>query len=211
MRTQPISRPIDGDAALVARLRAGDDAAYREIVRRYHPALVRIAAAHVRSSSVAEEVAQDAWLAVLNGLERFEGRSSFRTWLFTICANVAKTRGKREARVLPFSALARHEAERELPVEAGNFFEDGHWARPPAEWRDPEHALHGSQTLERIQAAIDKLPEVQRTVITLRDVRGFDSDEVCRLLEISEANQRVLLHRARAKVRRELESALAGD
>ena len=211
MTTCPIPRPPDGDAALVAKLRAGDAAAYGEIVRRYHPALVRVASAHVRSTSVAEEVAQDAWLAVLNGLERFEGRSSFRTWLFTICANVAKTRGKREARVLPFSALAREEEERDLPVEAGNFLEDGHWTQPPTPWRDPESALHGGRTLERIQAAIEKLPEVQRTVITLRDVRGFDSDEVCRLLEISEANQRVLLHRARAKVRKVLDAELARD
>jgi RNA polymerase sigma-70 factor (ECF subfamily) len=201
----------DVDAALVARLRAGDEAAYGEIVRRYHPALVRVASAHVRSASVAEEVAQDAWLAVLNGLERFEGRSSFRTWLFTICANVAKTRGKREARVLPFSALAREEEERDLPVEAGNFLEDGHWAQPPTPWRDPERALHGGRMLERIQAAIEKLPEVQRTVITLRDVRGLDSSEVCALLEISEANQRVLLHRARAKVRKALETELERD
>jgi RNA polymerase sigma-70 factor (ECF subfamily) len=211
MTTETRPRPLDADAALVARLRAGDEAAYTEIVRRYHPALVRVAAAHVRSGGLAEEVAQDAWLAVLNGLERFEGRSSFRTWLFTIAANVAKTRGKREARILPFSALAHDEEERELPVEAGNFLPDGHWASPPAEWGDAEQRLSSSQTLDQIQAAIEKLPEVQRTVLTLRDVRGLDADEVCRLLEISEVNQRVLLHRARAKLRKALAGTLERD
>lgn len=209
LETRP--RAVDADAALVARLRAGDEAAYTEIVRRYHGALVRVAAAHVRSAGLAEEVAQDAWLAVLNGLERFEGRSSFRTWLFTIAANVAKTRGKREARVLPFSALAREEEERELPVESGSFLPDGHWASPPGDWGSAEQMLQSNQTLDQIQAAIEKLPEVQRTVITLRDVRGLDADEVCRLLEISEVNQRVLLHRARAKVRKALEQTLGRD
>ena len=211
MSTETRERALDADAALVARLRSGDEAAYTEVVRRYHGALVRVAAAHVRSTSLAEEVAQDAWLAVLNGLERFEGRSSFRTWLFTIAANVAKTRGKREARVLPFSALAREEEERELPVEAGNFLPDGHWSTPPSEWGDAEQRLCAHETLDQIQAEIEKLPEVQRTVLTLRDVRGLDADEVCRLLEISEVNQRVLLHRARAKLRKALSGTLARD
>jgi len=211
--TTPATRPraADADAALVARLREGDEAAYTEIVRRYHGALVRVASAHVRSTSLAEEVAQEAWLAVLTGLERFEGRSSFRTWLFTIAANVAKTRGKREARVLPFSALAREEEGQELPVESGNFLPDGHWTNPPGDWGSAEQRLQSHETLDRIQAAIEKLPEVQRTVITLRDVRGLDSDEVCSLLGISEVNQRVLLHRARAKVRKTLAETLDRD
>jgi RNA polymerase sigma-70 factor (ECF subfamily) len=202
-------RPADRDAELVARLRARDEAAYVEIVRRYHGSLVRIASAHVRSAALAEEIAQDAWVAVLNGLARFEGRSSFRTWLFTITANLAKTRGSRESRVLPFSALAREEGESEAPVEADRFREDGHWSDAPAPWRDPEARLCGSETLAEIERAIAGLPEAQRTVITLRDVRGLDADEVCRLLGLSEGNQRVLLHRARAKVRRALEGVLA--
>jgi RNA polymerase sigma-70 factor (ECF subfamily) len=204
-------RASDADAPLLARLRAGDEAAYAEIVRRYHPALVRVAAAHVRSASLAEEVAQDAWLAVLNGLERFEERSSFRTWLFTIVANLAKTRGRRESRSVPFSALARDEQDGEQAFDPSQFLANGHWAEHPLEWRDPEQRLQSSETLELVEAAIEKLPEVQRTVITLRDVRGFDSAEVCRLLGLSEANQRVLLHRARAKVRRALEATLVRD
>lgn len=200
---------VDRDADLLARLRAGDEAAYREIVRRHHAGLVRVAAAHVRSAALAEEIAQDTWLAVLNGLARFEGRSSFRTWLFTIAANLAKTRGAREARSVPFSALAREESESERPVEDGRFKADGHWSEPPAEWRDPEHRLGASETLAQIERAIAELPEAQRTVITLRDVRGLDSDEVCTLLGISDGNQRVLLHRARAKVRRALEETMA--
>jgi RNA polymerase sigma-70 factor (ECF subfamily) len=199
----------DRDAELVAQLRAGDEAAYTEIVRRYHGALVRVASAHVRSTAVAEEIAQDAWVAVLNGLARFEGRSSFRTWLFTIAANLAKTRGTREARSLPFSALARDEADGERSVEADRFLEEGQWADAPPEWRDPETRLLNGETLAQIERAIAALPEAQRTVITLRDVRGAGAEEVCALLGISEGNQRVLLHRARAKVRRALEAVLA--
>ena len=202
-------QPIDRDADVVARLRSGDEAAYVEIVRRYHGAIVRVASAHVRSAALAEEVAQDAWLAVLKGLSRFEGRSSFRTWLFTIAANLAKSRGARESRILPFSALAREESEGEAPVEAGRFREDGHWSDAPASWRDPEARLCGSETLAQIEREIAKLPEAQRTVITLRDVRGLDAAEVCEMLDLSEGNQRVLLHRARAKVRRALEGMLA--
>ena len=209
--SQPAERAPDRDAALLALLRAGDEAAYTEIVRRYHGSLVRVASAHVRSAALAEEIAQEAWLAVLNGLARFEGRSSFRTWLFTIVANLAKTRGAREARTVPFSALAREEGEQERPVEDGRFLEDGHWATAPAEWRDPGARLHSEQTLAQIERAIAQLPEAQRTVITLRDVRGLDAEEVCELLGISDGNQRVLLHRARAKVRRALEGVLAPE
>jgi RNA polymerase sigma-70 factor, ECF subfamily len=205
----PDTRATDRDAALVTRLRAGDEAAYGEIVRRYHASLVRVAAAHVRSIALAEEIAQDAWLAVLNGLARFEGRSSFRTWLFTIASNLAKTRGVRESRILPFSALAREESEGERPVDADRFREDGGWAEAPAEWPDAEARLETNETLAEIERAIAALPEVQRTVITLRDVRGLDAEEVCRLLGLSDGNQRVLLHRARAKVRRALEGVLA--
>jgi RNA polymerase sigma-70 factor, ECF subfamily len=207
-RPERSAQPVDRDADVVVRLRAGDQDAYIEIVRRYHAAIVRVASAHVRSAALAEEVAQDTWLAVLKGLSRFEGRSSFRTWLFTIAANLAKSRGAREARVLPFSALAREESEGEAPVEAGRFREDGHWSDPPAAWHDPEARLCGSETLAQIEREIAKLPEAQRTVITLRDVRGLDAAEVCELLDLSEGNQRVLLHRARAKVRRALEGVL---
>jgi RNA polymerase sigma-70 factor (ECF subfamily) len=208
---QPTACANDRDAELVARLRAGDEAAYAEIVRRYHGALVRVASAHVRSAAIAEEIAQDAWLGVLNGLARFEGRSSFRTWLFTIAANLAKTRGAREARSVPFSALARKESESEQPVEADRFLEDGHWAAAPSEWRDPEARLCSGETVAQIERAIAELPEVQRAVITLRDVRGLDAREVCELLGISDGNQRVLLHRARAKVRRALDAALSAE
>lgn len=203
-------RAPDRDAELVVRLRAGDEDAYVEIVRLYHASLVRVASAHVRTAALAEEIAQDAWLAVLNGLARFEGRSSFRTWLFTIAANLAKTRGAREARIVPFSALVREESE-ERSVEADRFREDGHWSEPPAEWRDAEARLSSDETLAEIERAISTLPEAQRTVITMRDVRGLDAGEVCELLGISDGNQRVLLHRARAKVRRALEGTLRAE
>lgn len=196
-----------GEQGLVDGLRAGDEAAFVELVGAYGPSMLRVAQLYVRSRAVAEEVVQDAWIAVLNGSGRFEGRSSLKTWIFRILANKAKTRALKEGRSIPFSAL-----EPEGPsVDPDRFRgpEDrypGHWATPPASL--PEERLLASETLALVESEIGKLPPAQALVITMRDVEGFESDDVCNALEISETNQRVLLHRARSKVRGALEEYL---
>ncbi len=175
--------------------------------------MLRVARLFVSSRPVAEEVVQEAWLGVLKGIGRFEGRSSLKTWIFRILANTAKTRGVREARSIPFSALAGDEDDGPA-VDADRFLgaEDlypGHWAAPPQSWAGaPEGRLLAGETLELIEREIDKLPPAQAIVITMRDIQGFDAEEVRNALEISETNQRVLLHRARSKVRRALEEYL---
>lgn len=206
------------DARLVAALRRGDEAAFATLVDRYHAALVRLAMLYVPSHAVAEEVAQETWLGVLHGLDRFEERASLKTWIFRILTNRAKTRGEREGRTIPFSALAGAEVERAEPaVEPARFRRpgeqwEGHWASPPRSWEGaPEERLLAAEAREHIRAAIEALPPVQKQVITLRDVDGWSADEVCNVLAISETNQRVLLHRARSRVRRELAQYLTGE
>ena len=181
-------------------------------VREYGASMVRVASLYVRDRAAAEEVVQDAWLGVLKGIDRFEGRSSFKTWLFRILTNTAKSRGEKEGRSVPFSALARAELESsELSVEPDRFLAEGerwanHWISSPRRFGDlPEERLLSEETMAFARAAIDELPEVQRAVITLRDIAGYSSEEVCTELALSEGNQRVLLHRARSKVRRALE------
>jgi len=199
------------DARLVDGLRKGDEAAFAALMREYGAAMLRVAQMYVSSRAVAEEVVQEAWLAVLNGIGRFEGRSSLKTWIFRILANTAKTRGVRESRSIPFSALA---GEDESAVDPDRFFGPeerfpGHWSSPPASWAGgPEGQLLAGEALDVIQREIEALPPTQAVVITMRDVEGFSAEEVCNALEISETNQRVLLHRARAKVRRALEEYL---
>jgi RNA polymerase sigma-70 factor (ECF subfamily) len=199
---------------LVEGLRAGDEDAFVELMRLYGPSMLRIAQLYVRSRAVAEEVVQDAWLAVLKGIARFEGRSSLKTWLFRILTNTAKTRAVREARSIPFSALAVDE-EDDSAVDPDRFMGPdarfpGHWSSPPASWGAPaEERVVAAETLDVIKAAIDRLPPAQALVITMRDVEGLSSEEVCNALEISETNQRVLLHRARTKVRHALEDYLS--
>ena len=200
------------DAPLVAALRTGDEAAFRELIRRYGAGMLRVAQMYVSSRAVAEEVVQEAWLGVLNGIDRFEGRSSLKKWLFRIVANTAKTRGVREARSLPFSAFAADEGEATVSPDrflgSGERF-PGHWSVPPATWaRLPEGSLLATETMDVVRRAIDRLPPAQRSVLTLRDVEGLDADEVCNALDLTETNQRVLLHRARAKVRAALEEYL---
>jgi RNA polymerase sigma-70 factor (ECF subfamily) len=196
---------------LLQQLRAGDEAAFVELLRRYGPSMLRVAMMYVSTRAVAEEVVQEAWLGVLKGLERFEGRSSLKTWIFRILTNTAKTRGEREGRILPFSSLAGDDEGDEPAVDADRFLGPdhrwaGHWSSSPRNPRDvPEERLLGEEARERIAAAIVALPENYRAVITLRDVDGFDATEACEILGISEANQRVLLHRARARVRAALE------
>jgi RNA polymerase sigma-70 factor, ECF subfamily len=200
------------EAALIARLRAGDERAFEDVVTRFYPAMLAVARGYVRSRSVAEEVVQEAWLAVLNGLDRFEGRSALRTWVLRIVANAAQTRGIREARVVPVSSLQSEgdgpTVEPERFRGAGDPF-PGHWWSYPTDWRTvPESKLLSQETLDIVKTAIDELPDLQRAVITMRDVAGCDSEDVCQMLEITEGNQRVLLHRARARVRTALERHL---
>lgn len=179
------------------------------LVRRHHAPMVRVAQIYVSRRDIAEEVVQEAWVGVLKGLDRFEGRSSLKTWLFRIVANVAKTRAVREGRTIPFSALSSPETVPEPALDPERFRPPddprwpGHWASKPVEW--PEHRLLERESLMRIAQAIDALPDSQRAVITLRDVEGWSAEEVCNALGLSETNQRVLLHRARSKVRRALE------
>jgi len=198
------------DARLVEGLRAGDEAAFAQLMREYGASMLRVAQMYVSSRAVAEEVVQEAWLGVLKGIGRFEGRSSLKTWLFRIVANTAKTRGVREARSVPFSALG-DEGEHEPSVDPDRFLGagerfPGHWALPPESWAGvPEGRLLAQETLDVIEREIERLPPTQRAVITMRDVQGFTSEEVCNALDLTETNQRVLLHRARAKVRSALE------
>lgn len=202
------------DTALLAALRAGDEAVFLGLVERHHGALVRLALAYVQTRAVAEEVAQDAWVGLLEGLDRFEGRSSLRTWLFRILTNLAKSRGARERRTLAFSDLVTMAtAEEEAAVPAFRFQTEGgalpgHWSAPPRPWDLPEERLLGKEVLAVVDAALGALPAAQRQVITMRDVEGWSAAEVCDALEISDANQRVLLHRARSRVRAALEAYL---
>ena len=201
------------DSQLVAALRAGDEAAFVQVVREWHPSMLRVAQIFVPSRAIAEDVVQETWLRVLGALDRFEGRSSLKTWVFRILVNTAKTRAQREGRVLPFSALNNPGRIPEAAVDPDRFRPEdderypGHWSSPPREL--PEERLLAAETRQLIAGAIDSLPATQAAVIRLRDVDGWSSEEVRNALDISEVNQRVLLHRARAKVRRALEDYLA--
>jgi RNA polymerase sigma-70 factor, ECF subfamily len=197
---------------LVEGLRAGDEAAFAELIRRYGPSMLRIAQLYVRSHAVAEDVVAETWLAVFTGIGRFEGRSSLKTWLFRILTNTAKTRAVREGRSVPFSSLVGDEDEPTVDPDRFLGPEErfpGHWSAPPSSWSAPEERLVAAETLDVIRAAIDELSPAQALVITMRDIDGLSSEEVCNALDITETNQRVLLHRARAKVRRALEEYLA--
>jgi RNA polymerase sigma-70 factor (ECF subfamily) len=206
--------PTD-EADLVIRLRNGDETAFQVIVARYHRTMIAVAHSYVKSNEVAEEVAQEAWLGVLNGIDRFEGRSSLKTWVLRILVNTALTRSGREARSVPFSSLVPADEE-EPAVEPERFQQPGapfpgHWARFPEDWSTlPADALLGRETLDLVKRAIEELPEAQRTVITMRDIAGFTAEEVREALDLSEGNQRVLLHRARSRVRAALERYLDG-
>jgi RNA polymerase sigma-70 factor (ECF subfamily) len=206
---------VADDHALVERLRAGDEEAFMDLVVRWSPSMLRVARMYVPSQAVAEDVVQETWLGVLQGIDRFEGRSSLRTWVFSILVNRARTRGERERRTVPFAALAGAETEGEFEaVDPARFVREGDavgaWAAPPVRWwEEPERALGSAEAVERIEAEIEKLPETQRLVITMRDVLGLSSEEVRSALDLSETNQRVLLHRARSKVRAGLEDYYA--
>jgi RNA polymerase sigma-70 factor (ECF subfamily) len=202
------------EAELVARLRAGDERAFEALVDRHYGTMLAVARTHVSSRAVAEEVVQEAWLGVLKGLDGFEGRSSLATWIMRIVANIAKTRGVREARSVPYASLAPEGEEAAVEPERFRGAADGfpgHWRAYPANWRSlPEELLHERDTLRTVMDAIARLPPAQRAVITMRDVHGCGPEEVCAALELSDGNQRVLLHRARSRVRAALERHLDG-
>ncbi|MGH7411046.1 MAG: RNA polymerase sigma factor [Candidatus Methylomirabilis sp.] len=200
---------------LIERLRNGDEAAFARLVEQYHGALLRLAMAHVSDRSVAEEVVQETWLGVLEGLDRFEERCSLKTWIFRILTNKAKTRGVRESRHTTFSDVGACEDDPEEPaVDPSQFQRSGfwvdHWAVAPHNWDEetPEKLLLSKEGVTFLEQAIEGLPPRLRQVLVMRDVEGVSSKEVCSVLEISEANQRVLLHRSRSKVRRALERYL---
>ena len=195
--------PVDDDAALVARLRAGEEAAFAALVERYHPSLLRLAQTMVPSRAIAEEVVQETWLGVVRGIGRFEGRSSLRTWLFHILVYRARSTGVREKRRAPAFT------EWIPAVEPSRFGEDGAWVDPPAPWPDDvDDRLAAEMLADRVRARLSHLPDLQRQVVTLRDLEGLGAAEVCELLGISDANQRVLLHRGRSRIRSMLEREL---
>jgi RNA polymerase sigma-70 factor (ECF subfamily) len=190
----------DPDAELLEGLRSGDEQAFVTLVRRHHGAMMRVASSFVPSLQVAEEVVQETWVAVLRGIEGFEGRSSLRTWLFAILVNRARTAGVRERR-----SVAVGEA---LPaVDPTRFGSGGAWLVPPEPWEDRvDDKVHAQVVAKLLRTAIDDLPDRQRQVVTLRDVEGMSSADVCGILDLTEANQRVLLHRARSRLRQVIET-----
>jgi RNA polymerase sigma-70 factor (ECF subfamily) len=207
----------DDDTQAVRALKARSESAFAALVRMHHASMLRVAQIYVSSRAVAEEVVQETWVAVLNGIDRFEGRSSLKTWIYRILGNIAKTRAIREGRTLPFSALDPGRVP-EAAVDPDRFRDSehprwpGHWASPPQRWDTiPEERLLGRETKAKIEAALEQLPASQRAVVSLRDIEGWSSDEVCNALELSETNQRVLLHRGRSKLRTALESYLEGE
>ena len=203
------------DLALVERLRAGDETAFMMLVEQHQGAMLRVARMYVSSRALAEDVVSEAWLGILKGLDRFEGRSSLRTWMYRIVANIAKTRAQRDGRSIPFSALEGGDPGSGIDPE---WFQSaaegtpGGWRTFPDDWRGvPEDRLAAHETLEQIGRAIDDLPPTQAEVLRLRDVLGWSSEEVRNALDLSETNQRVLLHRARSRVRRALHEYLFGE
>lgn len=209
---------VEDESDLLARLRAGDERAFGDLVGRWSPAMLRLAQTFVSNRQSAEDAVQDAWLGVLRGLDRFEGRSSLRTWTFTILVNRAKTRGVREARTVPASGLAPEDADEFGPTVDPSRFRGpndpypGHWtsAGAPSSWQEPERRAVGKEVFTLVEEALQALPPRQRAVVSMRDVHGLTAEETCMLLELSPQNQRVLLHRARAAVRTVLEGYYRG-
>jgi RNA polymerase sigma-70 factor, ECF subfamily len=214
--TRPVGAEQASELDLLERLRGGDEAAFRALVKEHDRAMRRLASSFVASPAVADEVVQETWLAVIRGLDAFEGRASLKTWIFRILVNRAKSRGARERRITPFSSfpvLVEDEAGPTVDPDRFRRGDDpfaGYWATPPSRFFElPEERLLAGETVELIERAISALPERQQQVIRLRDVDGWDADEVCESLDISAANQRVLLHRARAAVRAALEEHMS--
>jgi len=205
--------PTD-ELELVLALRAGDEDAFTKLVNRYQSAMLQVALTYVGSRAIAEEVVQEAWLGVLNGIGRFEGRSQLKTWIMRIVINRAKRRGSEEARTTPFSGMqpARDQSGASVDLDRFRGASDpwpGHWWSPPSNWSGmPEARLLSGEMFDQVRRAMDVLPERQREVITLRDVLGYSGAEVCNVLAISDTNERVLLHRARSRVRAAVERYL---
>ena len=201
-------RQPDGydESQLLAALRRGDAEAFAALVDRHHAGLVRLAAVWASNHDVAEDVVQDTWVAVIDGLDRFEGRSSLKTWIVGILINKARSHGKRERRTVPSGALGQPELGGP-PVDPGRFYWVGRWKTAPGWWDDdtPERLVLASESLALVERAIAQLPSKQRAVLILRDVEGWEASEVCNVLELKETNQRVLLHRARSRIREALE------
>ena len=212
-----MSLTFGDDLALVEALRGGDESAFITLVERYQSALVRLALLYVHDRAAAEDVVQETWLAVVRGIERFECRASLKTWLFRILVNRARTRAVRDGRTIPLSTLGLETATFEPAVDPARFrpADDprwpGHWLVPPSADDLPEQRLLAGELTERVRVAVAALPPAQREVVTLRDIEGWSSDEVCQLLHLSEGNQRVLLHRGRSKVRLALEESMVWE
>lgn len=201
------------EANLVAALRARDNDGFTYLIDRYHGGLLRLAMAHVPSRAIAEEVVQEVWIGVLRGIDRFEGRSSLSTWMFRILLNVARTRGVKEHRTVPFAAFG---GDDDGPAVSADSFHtggirDGHWSSVPYSWQHiPDERLLAQETMAEVERILQGIPQQQREVLTMRDMLGLTAEEICNALEISETNQRVLLHRARSKVRAGLEQYFEG-
>ena len=203
------SSPLTGDEdALIARLRAGDEGAFQHLLGLHHGNMVGLARSYVRSRETAEEVAQDTWLAVIEGIDGFEQRSGLKAWIYAILVNKARTRAVRDGRMVAFSELSSEVDE--PAVDADRFSDAGAWIDPPRPWEEltPERHAAARELLAHMRIALDKLPAAQRAVITLRDVEGCNADEACNILGISETNQRVVLHRGRTRLRSDMEKLM---
>jgi RNA polymerase sigma-70 factor, ECF subfamily len=214
MRTEEATAPgptrWTEDEQIVASLRAGNERAFRELYRRHYPAMRRVARTYVESDAVAEEIVQETWVGILTGIRRFQGRSALGTWMFSILINQAKTHSTRERRALPFSSITPAGGD-ERAVDADRFQKDdeawpGHWATPPRPWQKPDRRVLSLEARELLKDALSELPDRQRLIVGLRDVDGLSSVEVCGLLGLSRENERVLLHRGRARLRAALEA-----
>ena len=213
--TIPTATRKPTDEQIVRALRAGDESAFRALFERTYPMMRRVARGHVANDAVAEEIVQETWMAVVTGIERFEGRSALSTWIFSILINQAKTHSARERRAVPFSSIAPS-GEDERSVDPDRFQNDddalpGNWATPPRPWQRPERRLLSLEARDRLKEALAQLPERQRVIVGLRDVEGCSAGEVCELLELSPENQRVLLHRGRSRLRAVLEEYVDGE
>lgn len=212
-----VSGTAKSDSQLIARLRQGDESAFEALVKQSHGALIRMAMRYVADRDTAEEVVQDTWIAVIDGISRFEGRSSLESWMFAILIHKAKDRGVRESRHITFSAFESHDDEGEEAVDPARFHASGelagHWALPPQPWNEqtPERLLASRQAFEALSNAVDELPAGLRDVLVLKDVEGLESQEICKRLKITDTNLYVRLHRARERVRQAVEISLHGN
>jgi len=200
------ARQVD-ETALLERLRRGDEVAFRQLFRTHHASMLAFARTFLRDANAAEEAVQDTWIAVMVGVAKFEGRSSLKSWIFAIIANKARTKARREGRMMPFSSFGTAD---EPAVDPERFTPEGSWDSPPGLWSDisAERIVAGRELLAHVRAILETLPSTQQTVVTLRDIEGLDAPEVCQILDISEANQRILLHRGRSRIRQAIEDLL---